>query len=113
MTKSVNLGFYFTFITKVLKPVTSRCIISRRNAIIRPGERGVGFGMKKWIGIVAVLVLLACVLAPGVSFTEDGDALMLARVIYALARSESYDTQLAIGTVVMNRMDSEIGRAHV
>ena len=62
--------------------------------------------MKKWIGIVAVLVLLACVLAPGVSFTEDGDALMLARVIYALARSESYDTQLAIGTVVMNRMDS-------
>ncbi len=62
--------------------------------------------MRKWIAIAAVLALLACVLAPGVSFTEDRDAVLLARAIYALARSDSYDAKLAIGTVVMNRMDS-------
>ncbi len=31
---------------------------------------------------------------------------MLARVIYALAKSESYETKLALGTVVMNRVEN-------
>ena len=62
--------------------------------------------MKKWIALIALAALLACALAPGVSFTEDRDTVLLARAIYALARGESYDTKLAIGTVAMNRVDS-------
>jgi len=31
---------------------------------------------------------------------------LLARTLYALARDESYETKLALGSVVMNRVDS-------
>ena len=62
--------------------------------------------MRKWIAALALLAFAACALVPGVSFTEDRDTVLLARAIYALARNESYDTKLAIGTVAMNRMDS-------
>ncbi len=62
--------------------------------------------MKKWLALIALAALLACVLAPGVSFTEDRDTVLLARAIYALARGESYETKLAIGTVAMNRVES-------
>ena len=62
--------------------------------------------MRKWIALAAALALMACVLAPGVSFTEDRDTVLLARAIYALARNDSYDAKLAIGTVAMNRLDS-------
>ena len=62
--------------------------------------------MKKWMALVAALALMAWMLAPGVSFTEDRDTVLLARAIYALAREDSYDAKLAIGTVAMNRMDS-------
>ena len=62
--------------------------------------------MRKWIAAIAVAALMACLLVPGVSYTEDRDTVLLARAIYALARNESYDTKLAIGTVAMNRMNS-------
>ena len=62
--------------------------------------------MKKWVTILALAAFLACSLAPGISFTEDRDTVMLARAIYALARNESYETKLAIGTVAMNRVHS-------
>ena len=62
--------------------------------------------MRKWIAIAVAAVLLGCLMAPGVSFTEDRDTILLARTIYALARNESYETKLAIGTVAMNRLDS-------
>ena len=62
--------------------------------------------MRKWIAMGAVLALLIAALTPGVSFTEDRDTVLLARALYALARSESYETKLALGTVVMNRVDS-------
>ena len=62
--------------------------------------------MRKWIAVIAALALMACVLLPGVSYTEDRDTVRLARAIYALARNESYETKLAIGTVVMNRIES-------
>ena len=62
--------------------------------------------MRKWIALAAAAALLVCLLVPGVSYTEDRDTVLLARVLYALARNESYDTQLALGTVAMNRMDS-------
>ena len=61
--------------------------------------------MKKWIALIALAALLVCVLAPGVSFTEDRDTVLLARALYALARDDSYDAKLALGTVVMNRLD--------
>ena len=62
--------------------------------------------MKRWIACLALAALLACALTPGVRFTEDRDTVLLARAIYALARNDSYDTKLAIGTVAMNRVDS-------
>ena len=62
--------------------------------------------MKKWIALAALAALLVCALAPGVSYTEDRDTVLLARAIYALAKDDGYDAKLAIGTVVMNRLDS-------
>ena len=62
--------------------------------------------MKKWFAILALAALLVSLLMPGVSFTEDRDTVLLARAIYALARGESYETKLAIGTVAMNRVES-------
>ncbi len=62
--------------------------------------------MKKWFAMIALGALLAAMLAPGASYTEDRDTVLLARAIYALAHNESYDAKLAIGTVAMNRVDS-------
>ena len=62
--------------------------------------------MRKLIAAITALMLLGCMLVPDVSFTEDRDTVLLARAIYALARNESYDAKLAIGSVAMNRMDS-------
>lgn len=72
--------------------------------LFRPRTRGKT--MKKWIVFIALGALLVSLLAPGVSFTEDKDTVLLARAIYALARNESYETKLAIGTVAMNRVGS-------
>ncbi len=62
--------------------------------------------MKRWMIIAAVLILGACILIPKPGFTEDRDTVLLARAIYALARNDSYDAKLAIGTVAMNRVDN-------
>ena len=56
--------------------------------------------MKKWIALIALAAMLACALMPGVSYTEDRDTVLLARAIYALARDDSYDAKLAIGTKI-------------
>ena len=59
--------------------------------------------------IIAGLVLLAavtCLFIPSVSFTEDRATIQLARTIYALGKDESYETKLALGTVVMNRVEN-------
>ena len=50
--------------------------------------------------------LLICALVPRPGFTEDVDTVRLARAIYALARSDSYEAKLAIGTLAMNRVES-------
>ena len=60
--------------------------------------------MKKWFAIAALAALLAGMLAPGVSYTEDRDTVLLARAIYAMAGHEGYDAKLAAGTVAMNRV---------
>lgn len=44
--------------------------------------------------------------APAAGSGEDPDTLLLARTLYALGHNESYDTLLALGTVVMNRVDN-------
>lgn len=62
--------------------------------------------MKKLIALIGVAILMACTMIPGISFTEDQDTILLARAIYALARDESYETKLAIGTVAMNRVEN-------
>lgn len=60
--------------------------------------------MKKLIIFMAVACLCAAI--PAVSFTEDRATVTLARTIYALAGSDDFETKLAIGTVVMNRVES-------
>ena len=62
--------------------------------------------MRKLIAALMMLVLLACMFIPSVSFTEDKDTVLLAKTIYALGRHESYETKLAIGSVVMNRVEN-------
>ena len=62
--------------------------------------------MKKLIAAAALLALLACTLLPTASFTEDKDTIRLARTIYALGKNESYETKLALGCVVMNRLEN-------
>ena len=62
--------------------------------------------MKKWIALICILIFALCALWPSAAFTEDDDTVLLARAIYALARDEGYDTKLAIGALVMNRVDN-------
>lgn len=62
--------------------------------------------MKRWFALAALLILGLCILTPKPGFTEDKDTVMLAKAIYALARDDSYDAKLAIGTVAMNRVDN-------
>lgn len=63
--------------------------------------------MRKWIlAVIPAIILICALLLPVVSFTEDEDTIHLARVIYALGRAENYETKVAIGSVVMNRVDS-------
>ena len=62
--------------------------------------------MRKMLVLAAVIAALVCALVPSVSFTEDEDTVLLARTIYALGKGESYETKLAIGTVVMNRVEN-------
>lgn len=62
--------------------------------------------MRRMLVLAAVVAALVCALVPSVSFTEDEDTVLLARTIYALGKGESYETKLAIGTVVMNRVEN-------
>ena len=62
--------------------------------------------MRKWVIFTVVLAILACVLIPQAMLAEDEDAICLAKTLYALGKSESYETKLALGTVVMNRVEN-------
>lgn len=73
---------------------------------IRPDAGQEAENMRKWIAALAALALLAGVLTPGISFTEDRSTVLLARAIYALGKNEPYETKLALGTVVMNRLEN-------
>lgn len=62
--------------------------------------------MRKLVLALALAVMLACLFIPSASFTEDRDTVLLARTIYALGKAEDYETKLALGTVVMNRVEN-------
>ena len=62
--------------------------------------------MRRMIAGLVLLAAAACMLIPSVSFTEDRDTVQLARAIYALGKNETYETKLALGTVVMNRVEN-------
>lgn len=62
--------------------------------------------MKKIAAVVVLLALLVCALIPSAGFTEDRDTVLLARTIYTLGKNEDYRTKLALGTVVMNRVEN-------
>ena len=56
--------------------------------------------------MVCLALLFLVALLPSLTFTEDQATVHLARTIYALARDESYETKLAIASVVMNRVEN-------
>ena len=58
--------------------------------------------MKKFAALALILVFV--MLVPFGSYTENEDAVLLARVIYAAAKAEPYSAKLAMGTLVMNRV---------
>ena len=61
--------------------------------------------MKKLL--LLLIAVCICVVIPTThSYTEDTATVRLARTIYAIAGDQDYETQLAIGTVIMNRVDS-------
>jgi len=62
--------------------------------------------MRKIVALMALAVVLVVAFVPSVSFTEDRDTVLLAKTIYALGKNESYETKLALGTVVMNRVEN-------
>ncbi len=63
--------------------------------------------VRKLAAALLMLAIAVCVFLPSVRFTEDEDTVLLARTIYALGKAESYDTKLALGSVVMNRLEDD------
>ena len=62
--------------------------------------------LKKACLLGIVIVMLVVGMFPQTAFTEDKATMRLARTIYAMAGRESLETKLAIGSLVMNRVDS-------
>lgn len=63
--------------------------------------------MRRLVAVLAMLALAVCLFLPEARFTEDEDTVLLARTIYALGKEESYATKLKLGSVVMNRLESD------
>jgi len=63
--------------------------------------------LKKIVLLGIVIVALAVGLFPRTVFTEDQATMRLARTIYAMAGQEDYATKLAIGSLVMNRVENK------
>ena len=62
--------------------------------------------MKKIALMLALILLLSGTVFSFPSYTEDRDTIQLAKTIYALGKNEGYVTKLALGTVVMNRVEN-------
>ena len=57
--------------------------------------------------ILAAVVLLAIIAGmPVYGLSEDKNTVQLARVIYAVARNDSYEAKLALASVAMNRVNN-------
>ena len=63
--------------------------------------------MRRLVAVLAMLALAVCLFLPEARFTDDEDTVLLARIIYALGKEESYATKLKLGSVVMNRLESD------
>ena len=63
--------------------------------------------MRRLITALLALALGVCIFLPSARYTEDEDSVLLARTIYALGKNESYQTKLKLGSVVMNRLESD------
>ena len=53
-----------------------------------------------------LIALCVCIGIPAHSFTEDSATVRLAKTIYTLAANETYETKLAVASVIMNRVES-------
>lgn len=60
--------------------------------------------MKRILTVLVLLALIVC--APVHGLSEDKSTVQLARAIYAVARDDTYEAKLALGSVVMNRVDN-------
>ena len=58
--------------------------------------------VKKLILFAAAALVIA--LVPKLGFTEDQNTVRMAKVIYAMAGDASYEVKLAVGGVIMNRV---------
>ena len=56
--------------------------------------------------LTAVLLLALIMSMPVHGLSEDKSTVQLARVIYAVARNDSYDAKLALASVALNRVDN-------
>ncbi|MBE5767323.1 MAG: cell wall hydrolase [Clostridiales bacterium] len=84
--------------TKSLPNQRIRCIITVTSA-----EEASQTIMKRQI--LAAVLLLIVIMVPTLGIAEDSETVMLAKTLYTLG-DDSYETMIAIGTVVMNRADS-------
>ena len=79
--------------------------IENRNKLEYNAKKmGDGITLKKVALFLVIAMFVA--LVPSMGFTEDRNTVRLARTIYALAGDEEYSVKLALGTVVMNRVES-------
>ena len=79
--------------------------IENRNKLEYNAKKmGDGITLKKVALFIVIAMFVA--LVPTMGFTEDRNTVRLARTIYALAGDEEYSVKLALGTVVMNRVES-------
>ena len=63
--------------------------------------------MRRWLALACLALAAALLLLiPGRSYTEDEEATLLARAIYAMAGQSDYGAKLAAGSVAMNRVRS-------
>lgn len=58
--------------------------------------------------IALTALAFALLLLPGMRTDEEGDVMRLAKTLYAIARYESRETMIAIGSVAMNRVASGV-----
>ena len=99
-TRLKNWGYYFGAVDGVYGGQTEQAVryFQRRNGLAVDGQVG--------NATLAALGITPKSSGDGGAQTQsDGDTYLLARLISAEARGESYEGQVAVGAVVLNRVD--------